>query len=245
MAAVATLSRVQIERLARHYDFLVLVVVIFVMTGAFHLSTILTVGDWDFWLDWKDRQWWPLIYPLMTITFPAAVQYVLWKNFRLPLGATVTVLCLMLGMWITRYFAYHIWTNYPINIVLPAILLPCALVLDAIQMLSRSLFVTAFVGGMLFGLLFYPANWPILGMYHVPVDHDGTLMTLADLYGFEYLRPGVPEYLRIIERGTLRTYGTYAAPLAAFCAGILCFVMYLAWAWLGKAFSNTRFIKTL
>lgn len=85
MAATEILSRVQIERLSRHYDYLVLVVVILVMTGAFHLSTILTVGDWDFWLDWKDRQWWPLVYPLMTITFPAAVQDVLWNNFRLPL----------------------------------------------------------------------------------------------------------------------------------------------------------------
>jgi hypothetical protein len=32
-------------------------------------------------VDWKDRQWWPLVTPLMMITFPAAVQAVLWSNF--------------------------------------------------------------------------------------------------------------------------------------------------------------------
>jgi Ammonia monooxygenase len=80
----------------------------------------LTVGDWDFWTDWKDRQWWPLVTPLMIITFPAAVQAVLWTNFRLPLGATLCISCLLIGTWIARFFAYHLWNYFPINEVLPA-----------------------------------------------------------------------------------------------------------------------------
>jgi methane/ammonia monooxygenase subunit A len=241
----ALITPLEVQRLSRAYDFLVLVVVIFVFTGAFHLSMMLTVGDWDFWIDWKDRQWWPLVTPVMAITFPAAVQYVLWTNFRIPLGATVMIVCLLLGSWITRELAYHLWTNFPINMVLPATLLPGALALDAILLLSGSPLVTALAGGMLFGLLFYPGNWPIFAMFHLPVDHDGTLMTVADVFGFEYLRPGVPEYLRIIERGTLRTYGTYATPLSAFCAAVVCSVMWGLLAYIGKLFSTTRFLKRI
>jgi methane/ammonia monooxygenase subunit A len=62
-------------RLTRAYDYLILVLALFLFIGSFHLHVALTVGDWDFWQDWKDRQWWPLITPLMMITFPAAVQF--------------------------------------------------------------------------------------------------------------------------------------------------------------------------
>jgi methane/ammonia monooxygenase subunit A len=84
----------------------------------------LTVGDWDFWVDWKDRQWWPLVTPLMMITFPAAVQALLWTSFRLPIGATLCISCLLIGTWIARFFAYHLWNYFPINDVLPATMLP-------------------------------------------------------------------------------------------------------------------------
>ena len=70
-------------------------------------------------------------------------------------------------------------------------------------------------------------------------------MTVADYFGFSYVRPGVPEYLRIIERGTLRTYGTYATPLSAFCAAVLAVPMYALWAYLGKAFSSVRYLKKI
>jgi hypothetical protein len=74
-------------RLSRAYDYLILVLALFLLIGAFHLHVALTAGDWDFWVDWKDRQWWPLITPLMMITFPAAVQSLLWSSFRLPMDA--------------------------------------------------------------------------------------------------------------------------------------------------------------
>ena len=73
-------------RLSRAYDYLILVLALFLFIGVFHLHVALTVGDWDFWVDWKDRQWWPLVTPLMMITFPAAVQslpiVVLCKSIR-------------------------------------------------------------------------------------------------------------------------------------------------------------------
>jgi methane/ammonia monooxygenase subunit A len=92
-------------RLSRAYDYLILVLALFLLIGAFHLHVALTAGDWDFWVDWKDRQWWPLVTPLMMITFPAAVQSLLWSNFRLPMGATLCISCLLIGSWIARIFA--------------------------------------------------------------------------------------------------------------------------------------------
>ena len=39
-------------RLSRAYDYLILVLALFLFIGAFHLHVALTVGDWDFWVDW-------------------------------------------------------------------------------------------------------------------------------------------------------------------------------------------------
>jgi methane/ammonia monooxygenase subunit A len=232
-------------RLSRAFDYLILVLALFLFIGAFHLHIALTVGDWDFWQDWKDRQWWPLVTPLLMVTFPAAVQAVMWERFRLPLGATLCISCLLIGTWITRVFAYHYWNFFPVNMVLPATLLPSALVLDMVLMLSNSLTVTAIFGASAFALLFYPANWPIFGPFHVPVEYAGAQLTVADLFGFQYIRAGMPEYLRIIERGTLRTYGQYATPLSAFCSALLCILMYTIWWYIGKWFATVRFLKKI
>lgn len=243
--AIALNKSREIAKISRAFDYLMLVPVVLVLIGSFHLSIILTIGDWDFWLDWKDRQWWPLVTPLMGITFPAAVQYALWKHFRLPIGATVCVTALLLGEIVTRWFAYHLWTNYPINLVLPATLIPSALLLDFVLLASRSFFVTAILGAMLFAAVFYPANWPIFAPFHQTVEHNGTLMTLADVSGYSYIRPGVPEYLRIIERGVLRTYDSYATPLSAFCAAVLAVPMYGLWLGIGRLFSTVRYLDKL
>lgn len=232
-------------RLCRAYDYLIVVLALFLFIGSFHLHVALTVGDWDFWLDWKDRQWWPLVTPLMMITFPAAVQAVLWERFRLPFGATLCIAALLIGTWITRVFAYHYWNYFPVNMVLPANMLASALVLDAVLMLSNSLTVTAIGGASVFALLMYPSNWPIFVMYHEPLEYQNSQLTVADLYGFQYIRTGMPEYLRIIERGTLRTYGQMAAPLSAFASALLSILMYTLWWHIGKWFATVRYLKRI
>ena len=60
--------------LARYFDFLVVAAAFLLFCGAFHLHVMLSAGDWDMFIDWKDRQYWPLIIPIDTIMFPAAVQ---------------------------------------------------------------------------------------------------------------------------------------------------------------------------
>ena len=94
-------------------------------------------------------------------------------------------------------------------------------------------------------MLFYPSNWPIFSMFHAPIEYGGAQLTIADLFGFQYIRAGTPEYLRLIERGTLRTYGQYATPQSAFCSALLCTLMYPLWWYIGKAFATTRFVKNI
>ena len=142
-------------------------------------------------------------------------------------------------------FCYHYWNYFPVNMVLPATMLPSALVLDVILMLTNSLTITAIAGGSAFTLLFYPSNWPIFAMYPQPLEYGGTQLTVADLFGFQYIRTGMPEYLRIIERGTLRTYGQMAAPLSAFASALLCTLMYAFWWHLGKWFTTVRYLKRI
>jgi hypothetical protein len=80
----------------RQFDIVLVIVMFFLFMGLYHIVAMLTVGDWDFWVDWKDRRWWILLTPVILISMPAAVQYIFWEKFRLPLAATLLTLCLAL-----------------------------------------------------------------------------------------------------------------------------------------------------
>jgi methane/ammonia monooxygenase subunit A len=202
----------------------------------------LTAGDWDFWIDWKDREFWVTFTPMLLITFPAAVQYLLWTHFRLPIGATLCCLGLLLGEWIVRVHGFHIWSWFPYTLIWPATMLPGAIALDCVLMLTGNFIFAGIFGGMLFALLFYPGNWPMLAAYRLPVEHIGSLVTVGDLIGYVYPRSSTPEYLRIIERGTLRTFGGHSAVVSAFFAGFLCILTYFLWWHFGMLMSTTATI---
>jgi methane/ammonia monooxygenase subunit A len=105
--------------------------------------------------------------------------------------------------------------------------------------------LTGIFGGMLWGVIFYFANWPMLAPFHLPMNHNGVLLSLADLQGFEYIRTGTPEYIRIIERGTLRTFGKDVTPVSAFFSGFVCVLMYFVWHLMGRLLSTVRFIQKI
>lgn len=237
---LAKLARLTPEaaRMARALDWVLVAIFLFLVIGIFHLHFMLFAGDWDFWLDWKDREWWPVVTPIAGITFPAVVSYILWANFRLSFGATFCALALLVGQWMTRYWGYHLWSNFPVNLVLPATLIPGALILDSVLLLTRSWLFTALLGGGLFGLLFYPANWPIFGPFHLPVEVDGVLLSLSDYIGFLDIRTATPEYVRSVEQGSLRTFGGHTTAIAAAFAGFVCILMYAFWWQLGRVFCS-------
>jgi methane/ammonia monooxygenase subunit A len=215
----------------------------FVILGGYHVHFMLVAGDWDFWSDWKDRRLWVTVLPIMAITFPAAVQAVLWWRYRIAFGATLCVLGLLFGEWVNRYFNFWGWTYFPINFVFPSQLVPGAIVLDVVLLISGSMQLTAVVGGLGFGLLFYPGNWPVMAPLHLPVEYNGMMMTLADLSGYHYVRTGMPEYIRMVEKGTLRTFGKDVAPVSAFFSGFVCIIVYFVWHFFGRWFGQTAFTK--
>ena len=46
-----------LRRAYRWFDLVIAVLLFFLFMGLYHVITILTVGDWDFWSDWKDSRW--------------------------------------------------------------------------------------------------------------------------------------------------------------------------------------------
>jgi len=227
--------------MSRLIDAVYFPILIVLLVGTYHMHFMLLAGDWDFWLDWKDRQWWPVLTPIVGITYCSTIMYYLWVNYRQPFGATLCVICLLLGEWLTRYWGFYWWSHYPINFVTPCIMLPGALMLDLTLYLTRNWLVTALVGGAFFGLLFYPGNWPIFGPTHLPIVVEGHLLSMADYMGHMYIRTGTPEYTRLIEKGSLRTFGGHTTVIAAFFAAFVSMLMFCVWWYLGKVYCTAFF----
>lgn len=245
MSAVASSVRTPEEaaKVSRTLDFIALAAFFLILLASYHVHAMLLFGDWDFWLDWKDRRMWVTVVPIVAIAYPAAMQAFLWEKFRLPFGATIVTLGLLFGEWMNRYWNFHLFTYFPINFVFPTLLVPMALCLDAVMLLTKSFGLTAIIGGLLYGLLLYPANWAIIAQYHVPVEVHGLVMSVADYMGMGFTRTGTPEYMRIIERGTLRSFGADVVPVSAFFSGFVAMVVYFIWYFVGRWFSRTYFVE--
>ena len=228
-------------RTSRSFDYLIIVATFFLFAGAVHLHIMLTVGDWDMFIDWKDRQYWVLVMPVSMVIFPAALQAIFWKFFRLPIGATTCAVVLLFGTWVTRAVGWHLWSYFPFSMVVPAHMLAGCLVLDATLLLTRSWILTAVFGGFGFGAFFFLSNWVGFAAYFLPVEHMGQLASLADLIGYTYPRAGTPEYIRVIERGTLRTFEGTSAWVSCAFAGFVCILLHMIWWKVGLAFSTVRF----
>ncbi|CAH9019088.1 methane monooxygenase/ammonia monooxygenase subunit A [Candidatus Nitrosacidococcus sp. I8] len=244
-AGSAVYSPEEAAKVSRTMDILALGAFFFIFLASFHVHYMLLAGDWDFWLDWKDRRFWVTIAPIVAVCYPAAMQAFMWEKFRLPFGATFVTLGLILAEWINRYFNFHLFTYFPVHFVQPTVLLPMALILDASLALAKSFVLAAVVGGMSYGLLMYPANWPIIGQFHEPVDVNGLVMSVADVMGFHYVRTGNPEYIRMVEKGTLRSFGEDVVPVSAFFSGFVSICMYFGWYMAGRWFSRSYYTESI
>jgi len=236
-----------VENVYKWFDMLFRIVALFVVGAGAMVVLILWGGDWDFWTDWKDRQNWPLIAPVMNIIVPALVQYILWTRFRLPFGATATAVLLVLLVSIDRVVNFVGWTYFPLNFVWPATFIPQAILLDLILLWTRSFLLTAALGGMMWGGLFYFINWVMLAPFLQPVDYNGHIMTVADVQGFEYVRTQTPEYARVVEEGALRAFVEEITYVVALFAGVVSVATYGVGHLIGKytLWPVDKFLKRL
>ncbi|TDJ62483.1 MAG: methane monooxygenase/ammonia monooxygenase subunit A [Proteobacteria bacterium] len=233
------------RHLERNVDLILLAVIIFAVAGATIFVMSVTIGDWEFWADWKDRRFWPLVPVAALLVFPAGLAAAFWSRFRLPVSCTAVVLLYTLLRWVSVYLNFHLFGGYPLSFVWPSVFIPLAIIVDCTLLITRSVFLTGLIGAFLWGLLVYPANWPLLAAFHEPIMFNGEMLTTADLLGFEYIRTGLPEYVRQVERSLLRTFGDAVTPLTAVFAGFVCtLVFYVSWA-VGLLLNNQAWIKKI
>jgi methane/ammonia monooxygenase subunit A len=177
-----------------------------VVAAACDITKLLFAGDWDFWTDWKDRQWWMTITPFAMIIIPSALSYIQWLAWRMATGFTYTAVGLWIVSWFGRWLQWDYFTHYPMSFVWPATIIPAAILTDYVMLKTKSFVLTSVIGAFVFTIAFWAANYVTLAPYLQPVLWNGHVLSVADVQGIEYLRSATPEYLRIIEHGSLRTF---------------------------------------
>ena len=227
---------------SRTFDYLIVVIAAFLVWSVTHIHFLLFAGDWDFFIDWKDRQYWILITPIVSIMSAAAFQAIFWSLFRLPFGATASALLFLIGVWIVRYHSWEGMAYFPLSLVVPGTSLVGAMALDLILVLSRTWVITAVFGGIIYGLSFFPTNWIYMAPYFQPAEHMGSMASVGDIIGYVFPRSGTPEYIRIIERGTLRTFGDSPNWVSAFFSAFVCMFAYSVFWWMGVAACIPKYI---
>ena len=214
---------------AKIFDLMLILALVGFFTVIPHVSRMLYFGDWDFWVDWKDKLWWPIVGPTSALLVSSVGHYLAWHYLRLPLGATFAAVFVLVGAWLSRVFSFHGLEFYPLNFVWPSTTIPLAMLLDLTLFWSRSYLVTSLIGGFLWGFLFYAVNWLMLMPFLQPLSLFGKTFTVADLMGYYFIRPQTPEYLRRIDVGTLQSFLGQRIWISVFMAGVTCTLVY----WLG------------
>ena len=174
--------------------------------AAADITKQLFAGDWDFWTDWKDRQWWPIITPFAIIIIGSALQYIQWLAWRFPTGMTYTAVCMFLCTLVGRWLQWGAFVYYPMNFVWPATMVAAAIFADWVLLKTKSFILTSIIGSVLFAIAWWVSNYIPLAPYLQPAEWMDRVVTVADVQGIEYVRSQTPEYLRIIEHGSLRTF---------------------------------------
>jgi methane/ammonia monooxygenase subunit A len=55
----------------------------------------------------------------------------------------------------------------------------------------------------------------------------------------------MPEYIRIIERGTMRTFGKDVVGVSSFFSGFVSIIVYFVWWHVGKMFSTVSYMAKI
>jgi len=217
------------EKAYRYFDMFVIPITVVVLGAAFHIHYMLTAGDWDFWVDWKDRLYWPLTSAISFTIFAAAVQGLFWKLVRMPIGMTVAAVALIAMEWISRYLNFYLWAYFPLTEVWPATWIAAALFVDCVLLVSGSFLVTAMVGVFFLPTIFVLSNYPMLAPFRIPTSVMGQEVTVADWVGYTFQRGGSPEYLRIIESSGMRVLGAETWFISCLLGGFVSIFIHMGW----------------
>src|SRR5205807_8009309 len=147
------------------FDLVFWITAAFVVGAAADITKLLFAGDWDFWTDWKDRQWWPIVSPFAFIIIPSALQYIQWLAWRFPTGATYTAVAMFLCSWVGRVFQWQGFVSYPLAFVWPATIIPVGISRDWALQKPRCFLLTPFLVGRPSAFVFWPSSSVTLPPY--------------------------------------------------------------------------------
>jgi methane/ammonia monooxygenase subunit A len=213
------------------------VTAIFVVGAAGDITKLLFAGDWDFWTDWKDRQWWVIITPFAIIIIGSALQYIQWLAWRFPTGMVYTATCMWVFATFGRWVQWGALVHYPLNFVWPMTMVAAAIFADWILLKTKSFVITSVVGGMVFTIVWWMSNYVMIAPFLQPAVWMDRILTVADIQGIEYIRSQTPEYLRIVEHGTLRTFLGETTYVALAFGGTLAIAGYWIGQFIARAFA--------
>lgn len=143
---IESLNNPRAMKLYRRFDGILILVLFTFLTLGIQIQFTLTAGDWDYWIDWRDRRWWPLVAPFTLLLFIGAFTYGIWQRLRLPILATAITTLLCLVSWLSRYLNFHEFTHFPLSFTFPSTYIGLGILLDCALAMSRSLLVTALIG---------------------------------------------------------------------------------------------------
>lgn len=133
----------------------------------FAVSSQIGVGDWEFWIDWKDYGWATFVYTwIVAIHFPV-YSYVFFAFFKKYFGATLVLMFWFLQRALMVDLFFVGMNNYPFNYVqLPSYLFPAiasdvALVIFGLR---KHMGLYVLVASFLAGVLVVPGHFLFLNV---------------------------------------------------------------------------------
>jgi methane/ammonia monooxygenase subunit A len=147
-----------------------------------------------------------------------------------------------------RYFQWHIAENYPMNFVWPISTVCAGIILDWTLMKTKSFILTSLIGAHLWALLVWAYNYVPLAPSLQPAHFMDHVLTVADVQGIVYIRSQTPEYLRLIERGALRSFLGETQYVSLVFGGTVAIAGYWIGQFIGRylaVWPIRRYLKTL
>jgi hypothetical protein len=91
----------------------------------FTVTSQIAVGDWEFWIDWKDFAWAPFLYTFAVATHFPVYSLVFYRFFKVRFGSTMVLMFWFIQRLAMVNLFFVGMNNYPFNYVqLPSYLLP-------------------------------------------------------------------------------------------------------------------------